>query len=139
VAIKKPVRDRLLVESGANPRSVAQAADVLTETAFVSGSLVFVNQTLANRFVDYGHRFLIGGLRRFLVTTGYRLHDIFNVSAQPRVLADIALAADFRLTGAFTRLGRICQNFSPVPGSNEPSTMQFTACFVNYPASGVVR
>jgi hypothetical protein len=110
---------------------VAERTDVLSETALVTGSLVPVNQSLANRLVDNRYCFLIRGLGRLSVATGYRLHDVLDVSAQTRTLACITLTTDFRLTGAFTRLSRVCQNFSPVPDSNKPPTMQFSAYFVN--------
>ena len=95
------------------------------------GSLVFVDQSLADRFVDHRYRFLVSGLGSFRITGGNGFNDIFDMGAQHRALAGFALTADFRLTGAFTGLCRVCQNISPVPGSKEPATMRISRGIVN--------
>ena len=104
---------------------------MLTKAAFVAGSLVFMDQTLADRFVNNRNGFLVSGLGGFGITGGDRFNDIFNLSTQRGALAGIALAAVFRLMGAFTRLSRVRQNNSPVPGSKEPGTMRISAEIVN--------
>jgi hypothetical protein len=133
-AIKKPVTDRLSRQPGSNPRSALQRADVLTKAAFMAGSLVSMDQALADRFVDNRNSFMVGGLGSFRITGGNCFNDIFELSAQRGALAGIALTAVFRLMGAFTRLSRVCQNNSPVPGSKEPGTMRISAEFVNVAA-----
>jgi hypothetical protein len=132
--LKKPVTDRLSRQPGNNPQSALQRADMLTKAAFMTGSLVFMDQALTDRFVDNRNSFPVGGLGSFRITGGNCFNDIFNVSAQRGALAGITLAAVFRLMGAFTRLSRVCQNNSPVPGSKEPGTMRIYAEFVNVAA-----
>ena len=107
---------------------------MLTKTAFMAGSLVFMDQALADGSVDNRNRFLVGGLGSVRITGGNRFNDIFDMSTQRGALAGIALTAVFRLMGAFTRLSRVCQNNSPVPGSKEPGTMRICAEFVNVAA-----
>lgn len=111
-----------------------QRADVLTKAAFMTGSLVFMDQALADRFVDNRNSFPVGGPGSFRITGGNCFNDIFDMSAQRGALAGIALTAVFRLMGAFTRLSRVCQNKSPVPGSKEHATMRISAEFVNVAA-----
>jgi hypothetical protein len=130
-ATKKPVTDRLSQQPGDSLCSALQRADVLTKTALVAGSLVFMDQTLADRFVNHRNGFLVSGSGSFGVTGGDRFSNVFNMSAQRRALAGIALTAVFRLMGAFTRLSRVCQNNSPVPGSKEPGTMRISVEIVN--------
>jgi len=98
------------------------------------GSLVFMDQALADRFVDNRNSFLVGGLGSFRISGSNCFNDILDMSPQRGALADIALTAVFRLIGAFTRLSRVCQNKSPVPGSNERRTMRISAEFVNVAA-----
>lgn len=129
--IKKPVKDRLYRQPGNSPQSALQRADVLAKAAFMTGSLVFMDQALADRFVDNRNSFPVGGLGSFRITGGNCFNDILDMGAQRRALTGIALAAVFRLMGAFTRLSRVCQNNSPVPGSKEPGTMRISAGFVN--------
>jgi hypothetical protein len=128
---KKPVTDRLSREPGNSPQSVLQCADVLAEPALVPRSLVLVDQAFAGGLVDNRHGFLESGLRRFCVTSGDCFEYVLDVSAQHRALAGKALAAIFRLTGAFAGLCRVCQGFSPAPGSKEPATMRISPVFVN--------
>jgi hypothetical protein len=136
---KKPVFDRLSREPGNNPQSALQRADVLAKPTFMPGSLVLVDQSLADRFVDNRHRFLISGLRSFRISGGYGFNDIFNMGAQHRALAGVALAAYFRLTGTLTGLCRVCQSISPAPGSKEPATMRISRGIVNgYASAGSV-
>ena len=130
-AIKKPVRDRLSQEPVNNPRSALQCADVLAKATFMTGSLILVNQSLTDGFVDNGNRFPISGLGSFRITCGNCFNDVLDMGAQRGALAGIALTAAFRLAGAFTSLGRVCQNLSPVPGSKEPDTMRISRGFVN--------
>ncbi len=130
-AIKKPVRDRLSREPGNNPSSALQGADVLTKTALVTGSLVFVDQAFSDRFIDNRNGLAVSGLGGFRITGGNRFHDILDMGAQRGALTGIALAAVFSLTGAFTSLSRVRQNSSPVPGSKEPGTMRIFADIVN--------
>jgi len=133
-ALKKPVTDRLSRRAGNNSRSALQRADVLIKAAFMTGGLVFMDQAVADRFVDDRNSFLVGGPGSFRVTGGNCFNDIFELGAQRGALAGIALAAVFRLPGAFTRLSRVCQNDSPVPGAKEPGTMRISAQFVNLAA-----
>lgn len=86
--------------------------------------LVFVNQSLANRFIDDRNRFPVSGLGRFCIAGGNRFNNILDVGAQRRTLAGFALTAAFRLTGALTCLSRVCQNSAPVPGSKERATIR---------------
>jgi hypothetical protein len=133
-AIKKPVTDRLSRQPGNNPQSALQRADVLAKAAFMTGSLVFMEQALADGFVDNRNSFPVGGLGSFRITGGNCFNDIFDLGAQRGALASLALTAVFRLMGAFTRLSRVCQDNSPVPGSKEPSTMRISTEVVNVAA-----
>jgi hypothetical protein len=128
---KKPVDDRLFRESGMTSESALQGADMSTEAAFVARGLVFVDKALAGRFVDYRDSFLVSRLGRFRVTGVNGFNNILNMGAQHGALTGVALTTDFRLTRAFTRLCRICQNLSPVPDSKkEPATMRILAVIV---------
>ena len=100
----------------------------------MAGSLVFMDQTLADRFIDNRNSFSVGGLGSFRITGSNCFNDILDMSTQRGALAGIALTAVFRLMGAFTSLSRVCQNNSPVPGSKEPGTMRISAEFVNVAA-----
>ena len=113
-----------------------QRADVLTKAAFMPGSLVFMDQTLADRFIDNRNSFSVGGLGSFRITGGDCFNDVFDMRAQRGALTGIALTAVFRLIGAFTCLSRVCQNNSPVPGSKEPGTMRISAEVVNVAVRG---
>jgi len=113
-----------------------QRADVLTKAAFMPGSFVFMDQALADRFIDNRKRFPVRGLGGFRITGGNCFNDIFDMSAQRGALTGIALTAVFRLIGAFTCLSRVCQNNSPVPGSKEPGTMRISAEVVNVAVRG---
>jgi hypothetical protein len=130
-ATKKPVTDRLSGQPGNRQQSALHGTHVLTEPTFVAGSLVFVDQALADRFIDNGNSFLVRGLSSLRIPGGDRFEDIFDMGAQRRALAGIAPPAVFRLTGPFTSLSRIRQGFSPVPGTKEPATMRISAEFVN--------
>ena len=100
----------------------------------MAGSLVFMDQTLADRFIDNRNSFPVGGLGSFRITGSNRFNDILDMSTQRGALAGIALTAVFRLMGAFTRLSRVCQDNSPVPGSKEPATMRISTEVVNVAA-----
>jgi hypothetical protein len=130
-ATKKPVADRLSGQPGNKQLSALHRLHVLTEPAFVAGSLVFVDQTLADRFIDNRNSFLVRGLGSLRIPGGDRFEDILDMGAQRRALAGIAPPAVFRLAGPFTSLNRIRQGFSPVPSSKEPGTMRISAEFVN--------
>jgi hypothetical protein len=128
---KKPVSDRLFGQPGNAPQSLLQCAHLLTETAFVAGRFVLVDQTFAGRFVDDGKSPLVGRSSRLRITSGDRSEDLLNMGSQRGALAGIALPAVFRLTGTLAGLSRVRQSLSPVPGTKEPGTMRISAEFVN--------
>jgi hypothetical protein len=117
VATKKPVTDRLSGQSGNKQRSALHRTHVLTETAFVAGSLVLVNHTLADGFIDNGNSPLVRGLSSIRIPGGNRFQDILDMGTQRRSLAGITPSAVFRLAGTFTSLSRIRQGLSPVRGT----------------------
>lgn len=97
----------------------------------MAGSLVFMDQALVDRLVDNRNGFPVSGLGSFGITGGDCFNDIFDMRTQRGALTGIALTPVFRLMGALTRLSRVCQNDSPVPGSKEPGTMRISAEIVN--------
>jgi hypothetical protein len=130
-ARKKPVRDRLFLEPGIDLQSALQRLHVLTEAAFMTGSLVLVNQSLTDRLVNNRNGLLVGGLGSFCITGVNRFNNVLDIGAQGRTLGGVTLAAVFRLAGALTGLGRVSQNLSPVPGSKEHATMRIFTGIVN--------
>jgi hypothetical protein len=104
---------------------------VLTKMALLASSLVLVNEAFPDGLVDDRYSFLVGSLGAFRIASGNSLDDVLDIGAQHGALTCVALTAVLCLTGALTGLGRICQNLSPVPDSEEPRTMRKSARFVN--------
>lgn len=103
-AISRLFSDRLSLLSGLH------IPDMRIQTAFMSGSLVFMHQALARHTVDNRYSFFISFSRRFSIARRDGFDYVFNVRAQHGALTAVVLPASVSLSCAFFCLCRVCHD-----------------------------
>ena len=100
--------------AGIGPISGGHRPDTGVQAAFVSGSLVGVDNIPAGAVVDEGHGFFIGAFGSLFVAGVDGVHDPLEKGAHPRAQRRIVLASSFALAGAF----RACRELAKGSGSS---------------------
>lgn len=93
-------------------QGLTQSANLRVETALISSSFVFVNQTLSSHVIQYWSCFFQRRFCRTFITRSDSRKDTLYHSAHHRALACVALTRFFGLANAFACLSSVGHGLS---------------------------